>query len=200
MKFKGLLVVLVAELIGLPLMSCGRGLSTFGQKDERGDATAQFLLNTNLNLASQDKKEIVRQCRLIAEQGDATAQCSLGLYYDKGDGVPQNHKEAMKWWLLAAEQENFWAQRYLGLAYYEGRGVPRDDLRAYAWFQLVLHHKIMPGENADKVNKEKVKIATIRNSISSSMTSSQKAEGERLRTEIEARIKKNAQQKRAQTP
>jgi len=199
MKFKSLLVVLIAGAICLPCMSYGKGLSALNQKAKRETATTPSLLNTNLDLAPQDKKEAVKQCRLLAEQGDATAQYSLGLCYAKGDGVPQDKKEAVKWWLLAAEQGNFWAQRYLSLAYYEGEGVPKDDLQAYAWFQIVLHHKISPEENADKVNKEKVKIANKRNSISSSMTPSQKAEGERLRTEIEAQIKKNAQQKQPQT-
>ena len=198
MKFKSLLVVLIAGMICLPCMSYGKGLSALGQKAKRGAATTPSVLNTNLDLTPQDKKETVKQCRLTAEQGDATAQYNLGLYYAKGDGVPQDKKEAVKWWLLAAEQGNFWAQRYLSMAYYEGEGVPKDDLQAYAWFQIVLHHETTPEENENKVKKEKEKIAQKRNAIS--MTPGQKDEGERLRTEIEARIKKNAQQKRAQTP
>jgi TPR repeat protein len=39
-----------------------------------------------------------------AEQGDAEAQYYLGLMYDRGQGVPQDHAEAVKWLRRAAEQ------------------------------------------------------------------------------------------------
>jgi uncharacterized protein len=34
-------------------------------------------------------------------QGDARAQARLGLQYDRGEGVRQDHVEAVKWYLLA---------------------------------------------------------------------------------------------------
>ncbi len=43
-----------------------------------------------------------------AEQGDASAQFSLGEMYEIGsdffEGVPQDYKEAVKWYREAAEQ------------------------------------------------------------------------------------------------
>ena len=36
-----------------------------------------------------------------AEQGDAEAQYKLGVRYDTGDGVPQDHEEAARWYRLA---------------------------------------------------------------------------------------------------
>ena len=41
-----------------------------------------------------------------AEQGNADAQCWLGLCYDLGKGVGQDYGEAMKWLRKAAEQGN----------------------------------------------------------------------------------------------
>ena len=38
------------------------------------------------------------------------AQYNLGVMYDKGQGVPQNHKTAVKWYRLAAEQGDARAQ------------------------------------------------------------------------------------------
>jgi hypothetical protein len=43
----------------------------------------------------------VKWFRLAAEQGDATAQDSLGVMYAKGHGVPQDDKTAAKWFRLA---------------------------------------------------------------------------------------------------
>jgi hypothetical protein len=49
----------------------------------------------------QDYKIAVKWFRLAAEQGDATAQDSLGVMYAKGHGVPQDDKTAAKWFRLA---------------------------------------------------------------------------------------------------
>ena len=39
-----------------------------------------------------------------AEQGHVGAQCNLGVLYDEGQGVPQNHTQAAAWYRKAAEQ------------------------------------------------------------------------------------------------
>lgn len=70
-----------------------------------------------------------------AEQGDATAQFSIGRAYYSGRGVPQNYKEAMKWYQKAAEQGNTNAQSSIGLAYCKGNGVPQDYEEAVRWFR-----------------------------------------------------------------
>ena len=44
----------------------------------------------------QDYVEAVRLYHLAAEQGLASAQCSLGFMHDKGQGVAQDHVEAVK--------------------------------------------------------------------------------------------------------
>ena len=74
--------------------------------------------------------------KLAAEQGNADAQCNLGLCYAKGKGVPQDYKEAVKWFRFAAEQGNADAQRNLGVCYANGTGVPQDYAQAYAWINL----------------------------------------------------------------
>ena len=44
------------------------------------------------------------ETKLLAEQGNATAQYNLGVMYHGGGGVPENYVEAVKWYRLAAEQ------------------------------------------------------------------------------------------------
>lgn len=46
----------------------------------------------------------VENTRHLAAQGDAGAQFRLGLMYDYGQGVPQNHANAVRWYRAAAEQ------------------------------------------------------------------------------------------------
>ena len=52
---------------------------------------------------AQDYVKAVEWYRKAADQGDATAQYSLGLMYDQGTGVPANLSEANRWYRLAAK-------------------------------------------------------------------------------------------------
>jgi TPR repeat protein len=46
----------------------------------------------------------LKEIRPLAEQGDAKAQFNLGMMYDLGRGVPQDHVQAYMWYNLAAAQ------------------------------------------------------------------------------------------------
>ena len=85
---------------------------------------------------SGDFKTALAQWKPLAEQGDAKAQFSVGLMYDKGHGVLQNHETAAKWITLAAEQAYVNAQCNLGVMYHNGEGVLQDDKIAAQWFTL----------------------------------------------------------------
>jgi uncharacterized protein len=52
----------------------------------------------------QDYSEAVKWYRLAADQGDAQAQCNLGLMYAAGHGVPQDYVSAYVWLNLAAAE------------------------------------------------------------------------------------------------
>ena len=58
----------------------------------------------------KDKKQ-------AADQGDATAQCNLGVMYGNGRGVEQDYTKAVYWYSKAAEQGNATAQVTLILLY-----------------------------------------------------------------------------------
>ena len=51
---------------------------------------------------------------MAADQGNAEAQYNLGVLYNLGQGVPQNHAEAARWYRMAADQGNARAQNNLG--------------------------------------------------------------------------------------
>ena len=52
----------------------------------------------------RDYPTAVRLIRPLAEQGDANAQCTLGVFYDNGLGVPQDKVTAYMWLNLSAAQ------------------------------------------------------------------------------------------------
>ena len=85
---------------------------------------------------AQDKKPLSQEVKLLivmAEKGDAYAQCRLGLSYHLGQGVPQDYKEASKWYRKSAEQGFAGAQVALGSLYHAGLGVPKDYKEAVKW-------------------------------------------------------------------
>ena len=51
-----------------------------------------------------DYATAIRKLRPLAEQGNAKAQYSLGVMYDKGLGVPQDYVQAHMWYNLAASR------------------------------------------------------------------------------------------------
>ena len=84
----------------------------------------------------EDEGESLRWYRLAANQGDASAQNLLGLFYDNGAGVPEDDTEAVRWYRLAADQGYARAQFNIGFSYANGEGVPEDDTEAVRWYRL----------------------------------------------------------------
>jgi TPR repeat protein len=70
-----------------------------------------------------------------AQAGDRISQIMLGLAYQNGHGVHENHVEAFSWYQKAADQGSPMGENLLGLAYYTGNGVGRNDVQAVAWFR-----------------------------------------------------------------
>ncbi|MGD0650367.1 MAG: trypsin-like peptidase domain-containing protein [Verrucomicrobiia bacterium] len=111
---------------------------------------------------------LAEQLLKYAEQDVARAQYNLGVCYDNGQGVPQDHAEAVKWFRKAAEQGEAMAQVKLGLCYHNGEGVTKDYQEAVKWYrkaaeqgyayaQFSLGFCYHTGEGVTKDDKETVK-------------------------------------------
>ncbi len=81
-----------------------------------------------------DYATALREFRVLAKQGFASAQLNLGFMYDNGEGVLQDYAEAVKWYRLAAEQGIAQAQTNLGVMHFTGRGLPQDYEEAVKWW------------------------------------------------------------------
>ena len=70
-----------------------------------------------------------------AEQGDASSQYNVAIFYHYGTGVAESGTEAFKWYRRAAEQNDSLAQRYVGNCYSQGDGVAVDKQEALKWLR-----------------------------------------------------------------
>lgn len=111
-------------------------------------------------LNDKEKKRLID--RLSAEQGDARAQCNLGVCYRYGTGVEKDEEEAVRLYRLAAEQGDACAQCNLGYCYDEGIWVEKDEEEAVKWYRLSAEQGYARGqcnlgycyENGTGVNKD----------------------------------------------
>lgn len=100
----------------------------------------------------------------LAEQGMASAQFYLGLMYETGRGVRQDHATALTWFRKAAAQGYAGPQNNLGLMYERGRGVRKDVVRALMWYTVAI--AMLTGDEKETAMKR-------RDHLTSQMTASQ---------------------------
>jgi hypothetical protein len=72
--------------------------------------------------------------RVSAQQGDASAQYSLGHMYYHGEGMPRDYAQAAFWYRKAADQGDMKGEYGLGYLYYNGQGLPQDYAEAVRWY------------------------------------------------------------------
>ena len=106
--------------------------------------------------------------RRVAEQGDPSAQFSLGARYATGEEVKQDYTEAVRWFTKAAEQGHILAQATLGAYYWAGRGVPQDLTKAYYW-------SVLAQAGGDQASKYRVAVLASRMSRSQVLAAQQQA-------------------------
>ncbi len=87
-----------------------------------------------VSLEAYAENDSIETLCLLAEQGDANAQLTLGLMYEKGERVPLDYKEAFKWYRKSAGQGHPTSQFLTGMFYLLGQGVPQHYIVGYAWW------------------------------------------------------------------
>lgn len=92
-------------------------------------------LESELSLATLPSSSFTG-CRKAAEDGEPSAQFTLGMCYYEGKDVEQDWDQAIIWFQKAASQGQLEAQYNLGLCYYNGQGVSKDKGKACEYFAL----------------------------------------------------------------
>ena len=99
---------------------------------------------------------IFEELRMVAEAGNADAQCYLGHCYEEGLGVKTNRALAVKWYRKAAEQGNAGAQFNLGNCYDSGEGVEQDKAEAVRWYRKAAEQGLALAKKAlERLNQGK---------------------------------------------
>lgn len=101
--------------------------------------SSQVNAATDLSLATESAEmlyEHYKETKLLAMQGDTTAQFNLGSIYALGEGVPQSYDNAFTWYEKAAKKGNVHSQHNIALMYEKGKGAPQDSQMAMKWYQL----------------------------------------------------------------
>jgi TPR repeat protein len=82
-----------------------------------------------------------------AEQGNATAQRSLGVCYEYGRGVEKDESRAADLFAKAADRGDAWAQGKLGFCYQIGRGLEKNEARAAELYAKAAEQGISAAQN-----------------------------------------------------
>ncbi len=98
--------------------------------------------------ARGDYAAALSELRLPAERGDIRAQLTLGVMYEKAQGVPKDDVEAFRWYRRAADQGEANAQYNLGRMYEGGRRIPQDDAQAVEWLRRAAEQGLAPAQVA----------------------------------------------------
>ena len=84
---------------------------------------------------NHEKREIYRLTKIQADKGKPWAMHMVGLFYSKGQGVPQSDETARTWFEQAASLGNPDGHFDLGVQHLEGRGGPASIEQARQSFE-----------------------------------------------------------------
>jgi uncharacterized protein len=106
----------------------------------RGSSLAQYYLGHAHDLghfgAQRDSTKAFELYAQAAEQGDAQAQCWLGICYARGLCVEQDDEKAVYWYSEAAKRGSAQAQHNLGYSFENGRKPLSKSMReANRWYR-----------------------------------------------------------------
>src|SRR5215471_10769830 len=113
------------------ILGCEHTITQGRTADQRGDATsasqrgttdqhedaARALQRGQMAYERKDYATALREWQPLAQQGNATAQRSLGVMYEQGWGVAKDEVEAVRLYRQAAAQGEAKAQTNLGVMY-----------------------------------------------------------------------------------
>ena len=89
-------------------------------------------IETNKNIINEEEYEVLLKA---AKNGDAEAQCKIGMCCFKETEWETDYEEALKWFMKAAEQNYPKAQDAIGTLYALGKGIEMDVNEAIKWYK-----------------------------------------------------------------
>lgn len=87
-------------------------------------------------IKDEDHSNAFRLLKLIADRGDAEAQCLVANMYYLGLGLERNVLEAVKWYKKSATQGySVAANNLAGIFMFGDQGINPDQAEAEKWYQ-----------------------------------------------------------------
>jgi TPR repeat protein len=99
-------------------------------------------LGDQINVKTQQEAFALFQAG--AKHGDATAMYDLGVFFEKGYGVPQDYAKAREWFEKAAANDYADAMYNLGVLFGNGQGVQQDYAKAREWYEKAAAKDFLP--------------------------------------------------------
>jgi len=101
----GLTIVVVFVVLGyLIAPMIDKHWTDSAQASQRSVAEAASKVSGQRATDHSPQAKFLADLRKLADQGDADAQCQMGVRYHSGEGVPHDDAQAVQWFLRAAEQ------------------------------------------------------------------------------------------------
>ena len=125
---KRIMIMMLALLIGM-------GSAMGEMKGPRG--TGQADLQQGIDLMESDPEAAMQRFLAADEAGNKKAARYVGLMYEQGLGVEQDHAQAASWYEKGVEAGDLTSGYYLGLLYKQGLGVDQDYKKAAEYFASV---------------------------------------------------------------
>jgi Sel1 repeat-containing protein/PEGA domain-containing protein len=85
-------------------------------------------------MAAAAWRDAYAACGRAAQGGSASAQRSIGMLFQNGNGVRRSDDSAARWFIQGAHGGDTEAQYQLAMAYEHGHGVPRNQGAALDWY------------------------------------------------------------------
>lgn len=114
-------------------------------------AFAGYLISIKSSEAASgdvNEEEALNLVRKRAGDGDALAECWMGVLYDNGLIVEEDKREAVRWYQRAASRGQRDAQNNLANKLFLGEGLAKDTGEAVKWYRMAAEQGMVSAQSA----------------------------------------------------
>ena len=120
-----------------------------------------------------------------AALGGSRSAFSLGVMYERGQGVPLNRKQATVWYLQSVRMGHGWAYHKMAQTLEEGWSGTPSIVGAYSWYAALATNKKVGGGEASRAAIKKIE------ELRPKMTPAQITQAQQIEAQIQTQIQPN---------
>jgi len=146
-RIRNIAFLAVSGLAGVAVLFAVVANQQRQQADDILARSATIIANLYDRMDIKTKHEAFALFQAGAKHGSENSMSNLGIFYEKGEVVPQDYAKAREWFEKAAAKSEAIAMVSLGILYENGYGVAQDYAKAREWYE-----KAADKGNADAMN------------------------------------------------